>query len=89
MKGNITKTVERTEIKGLFYNMETKNAEEKTTFVYSGVGEGFDTADAVSQNPGLIEILEVSETVAVTIGMSLDKFFNCHEFEKEKRNKED
>ncbi len=61
--------------------------EEKTTFVYTGMDEGFDTADAVAQNPGLIEILEVGEIANVTIGMSLDRFLNFRETEKRRLRK--
>lgn len=89
MKGNITKTVRKVPIRGLFYSRETGTAEEKDACVYLGVGEDFNNADARAQNSGLIDILNVGDSVQVIIGMSLDKFFNCREFEKEKRNKED
>ena len=89
MKGNITKTVKKVNIIGLFYNRETGTAAEKNAYVYIGVGEDFNTADAVAQNPGLIDVYDVVESTYVTVGMSLNKFFICREFEKEKRNEED
>lgn len=90
MKGNITKTVKKVNIRGLFYNREAGTAEEKDAYVYTtGVGEDFNTADVVAQNPGLIDVLNVGESTDVTIGMSLDRFFSFREFEKEKANKED
>lgn len=89
MKGNITKTVKKVNIRGLFYNRETGTAEEKDACVYTGVGEDINTPDAIAQNPGLIEVINVGESTNVTVGMSLDSFFNSREFEKEKTNKEE
>ena len=89
MKGNITKTVKKVNIRGLFYNRESGTVEEKDAYVYTGVGEDFNTADVVAQNPGLIEVINVGESTDVTVGMTLDRFFNFREFEKEKANKKD
>ena len=90
MKGNITKTVKRTEITGLFYNKETKQEEERGAYIYTGADEaGFSMADAVAQNPGLIEVLREDGSELVTIGMSMDSFFKFRETEKVKKNKED
>lgn len=90
MKGNITKTVRRTEITGLFYDKETKREEERRAYIYTGVNEpAFSMEQAVAQNPGLIEIIREDDSVLVTIGMSMDSFLVLRESEKVKKNKED
>lgn len=90
MKGNITKTIKRTKITGLFYNKETKQEEEREAYIYTGVDElDISMVDAMAQNPGLIEILGNDGSELVTIGMSMDSFLMLRETEKVKKNKED
>lgn len=89
MKGNITKTIKRTKIIGLFYNKETKQEEERGAYIYTGVDElGIPMSEAMGQNPGLIEILGNDGSELITIGMSMDNFFKFREIEKVKKNKE-
>lgn len=85
MRGNITKTVKRTEIKGLFYDREAKEEIVRNVFVYTDVSaKTFSVEEAVCQNPGLIEIMEEVKTENVVIGMSMDKFLLFRESEKVK-----
>lgn len=89
MTGNITKTIKRTKITGLFYNKETKQEEEREAYIYTGADElSISMADAMAQNPGLIEILGNDGSELVTIGMSMDNFLKFREIEKVKKSKD-
>lgn len=90
MRGNITKTVKRIKIRGLFYDIEEKKEVEKNAFIYTDVtAESISMVEAMSQHPGLIEIKEELRTDFVVIGMSMDRFLLFREMEKVKKNKKE